>query len=127
MKMLGDTRAHSRFTKNTNYPHRGEVYMADLSPVVGSEQGGVRAVVVLQNDTGNRYSPTTIVAPMTTRWRPPLQTHVKTIVNNRVNTVLTEQIRTIAKERLMYQIGVIDPETMDQVNHAMAVSLGLPN
>lgn len=127
MKMLGDTRVHTRFTKNNNYPRRGAVYMADLSPVIGSEQGGVRAVVVLQNNIGNRYSPTTIVAAMSTQDRPPMQTHVTTTVNNRKNTVLTEQIRTIAKERLMYQIGVIDSETVEQVNHAMAISLGLPN
>lgn len=127
MKMLKESRARSRFQRLTNFPHRGEVYMADLSPVIGSEQGGVRAVVVLQNDIGNCFSTTTIVAAMTTRERPPLPTHVKTVVNDRVNTILTEQVRTIAKERLMYKIGVIDPETMEQVSRAMLVSLGLPN
>lgn len=109
---------------------RGELYFADLNPVVGSEQGGKRPVVVLQNDIGNQYSPTTIVAAITSRLKKAkLPTHVEiradtfNLVKNSV--VLMEQLRTIDKRRLGERIGCFDKETMERIDEALAVSLGL--
>ena len=100
--------------------YRGEVYYAELSPVIGSEQGGIRPVLILQNNTGNRHSPTTIIAPTTSvQKKSSLPTHES------VSVVLLEQIRTIDKERLSDCLGRISVQDMQRVEAAMAVSLGM--
>jgi mRNA interferase MazF len=109
---------------------RGDIYRADLSPIVGSEQGGVRPVLVIQNDIGNMHSPTVIVAAITRRNKPCLPTHIRlaglqTLERNSVT--LLEQIRTIDKSRLTEYIGSIGEETMKAVDAALAVSVGLRN
>ena len=109
---------------------RGDVYFADLSPVQGSEQGGTRPVLVLQNDLGNRYSPTTIVAAVTSRVRKPqLPTHVLLpsirFGLDRDSLILLEQIRTIDKQRLKQKVCKLDLEYMEKVEEALEVSLGL--
>ncbi|MED0680961.1 type II toxin-antitoxin system endoribonuclease NdoA [Aneurinibacillus thermoaerophilus] len=109
---------------------RGDVYFADLSPVVGSEQGGVRPVLVIQNDIGNRFSPTVIVAAITAQiQKAKLPTHVeidaKTYAFERDSVILLEQIRTIDKQRLTDKITHLDEEMMERVNEALQISLGL--
>lgn len=109
---------------------RGEIYYADLSPVIGSEQGGVRPVLILQNDVGNHYSPTVIVAAITTQvQKNNLPTHV---LLNKSETplahdsmILLEQVRTIDKQRLQDRITQVKPSRMKQVDRALKVSLGL--
>ena len=110
--------------------HRGEVFYADLSPVVGSEQGGIRPVLVIQNNVGNRHSPTIICAAITSRMnKAKLPTHVEIdagkyqIVKNSV--VLLEQVRTIDRARLKEYIGRLNAATMQYVDKAIAVSFGL--
>ena len=109
---------------------RGDIYYADLRPVVGSEQGGVRPVLVIQNDTGNRHSPTVIVAAITSRMnKAKLPTHVELttrqcqIVKNSV--ILLEQLRTIDKQRLKDKICHLDAEALERVDEALRVSLEL--
>lgn len=109
---------------------RGEIYYADLSPVVGSEQGGVRPVVILQNDVGNHYSPTVIVAAITTQvQKNNLPTHVllasdeTSLAHN--SMILLEQVRTIDKQRLQDRIAQLRAPRMRQVDRALKVSLGL--
>lgn len=107
---------------------RGDVYYADLSPVVGSEQGGVRPVVVVQNDKGNRYSKTIIVAPVSKKMsKPPIPTHVIFSVESLsyVSMILCEQLRTIDKKRLGQWICTLDEITIERVDHAIRVSLSL--
>ncbi|OEG00252.1 PemK family transcriptional regulator [Vulcanibacillus modesticaldus] len=109
---------------------RGDVFFADLSPVVGSEQGGVRPVLIIQNDIGNRYSPTVIVAAITAQiQKAKLPTHVeidaKTYGFERDSVILLEQIRTIDKQRLTDKITYLDDVMMQKVNEAMQISLGL--
>jgi len=109
---------------------RGDVFYADLSPVVGSEQGGVRPVLVIQNDIGNRFSPTVIVAAITAQiQKAKLPTHVELSAKEhgieRDSVVLTEQIRTIDKQRLTDKITHLDDETMKKVNESLQISLGL--
>lgn len=107
---------------------RGEIYYADLSPVVGSEQGGIRPVLILQNDMGNKHSPTTIVAAITSRkTKAVLPTHVSITADclKTQSTVLLEQIRTIDKTRLDEYIGKIDKDTMSAVDKAIIVSFGI--
>ena len=109
---------------------RGDVYFADLSPVVGSEQGGVRPVLVIQNDIGNRFSPTVIVAAITAQiQKAKLPTHVEIDVKRygfeRDSVILLEQIRTIDKQRLTDKITHLDDEMMEKVDEALQVSLGL--
>ena len=107
---------------------RGEVYYADLSPVRGSEQGGVRPVLILQNDTGNKHSPTTLVAAITSRkTKAALPTHVPFTADfmKAESIVLLEQIRTIDKTRLDGYIGKIDKKTMGAVDKAIVVSFGI--
>ena len=108
---------------------RGELYYADLSPVVGSEQGGVRPVLVVQNDIGNKYSPTVIAAAVTSKInKAKLPTHIELnaveygLVKDSV--VLLEQIRTIDKRRLKERIGELPDSTMNMVNDALLISLG---
>ena len=112
---------------------RGDMFYADLSPVVGSEQGGIRPVLIIQNDTGNKYSPTVIAAAITSQTgKNRLPTHIEInsdelgLKSNSI--VLTEQIRTIDKSRLKEKIGHIDDEKiMNKVNNALGVSFGLEN
>jgi mRNA interferase MazF len=109
---------------------RGDVYFADLSPVVGSEQGGVRPVLVIQNDIGNRFSPTVIIAAITAQiQKAKLPTHVEIDAKRygfeRDSVILLEQIRTIDKQRLTDKITHLDDEMMEKVDEALQVSLGL--
>lgn len=109
---------------------RGEIYFAQLNPVIGSEQGGVRPVVVVQNDIGNQYSPTTIILAITSQInKAKLPTHVeikaKTYGLERDSVILGEQIRTIDKTRLKQRIATLNEETMNKVDQAMLISLGL--
>ncbi|MBE6652457.1 MAG: type II toxin-antitoxin system PemK/MazF family toxin [Ruminococcaceae bacterium] len=109
---------------------RGDIFYADLSPVVGSEQGGLRPVLIIQNDVGNRYSPTVIAAAITSRMgKTKLPTHID-IYADRVglskdSVILLEQIRTLDKRRLREKMGHLDDEVMEEVNNAIAVSFGL--
>jgi len=109
---------------------RGDVFFADLSPVVGSEQGGVRPVLVIQNDIGNRFSPTVIVAAITAQiQKAKLPTHVEIEAKKhgleKDSVVLLEQIRTIDKQRLTDKITHLDEELMRRVDEALQISLGL--
>lgn len=109
---------------------RGDIYYADLSPVVGSEQGGVRPVLIVQNDVGNRYSPTVIAAAITSqREKSKLPTHIEIDSQNcglsKDSVVLLEQIRTIDKKRLKEKMGRLDDGSMGQINHALSISFGL--
>ena len=109
---------------------RGDVYFADLSPVVGSEQGGVRPVLVIQNDIGNRFSPTVIVAAITAQiQKAKLPTHVEIDAERygfeRDSVILLEQVRTIDKSRLTDKITHLDEHLMDKVDEALEVSFGL--
>lgn len=109
---------------------RGDVYYADLSPVVGSEQGGLRPVVILQNDVGNQHSPTVIAAAITRQLhKANLPTHVQLEQNSaglrQGSIILLEQLRTIDKGRLQNRIGMLDSTVMNQLDHALAISIGL--
>ena len=104
---------------------RGEIYDAYLNPVIGNEQGGLRPVLIVQNNTGNRHSMTTIIAPMTTRTKTNLPTHVKVLVGEVENTVLLEQVRAISGIRLIAHRGSLSEEDMAKVDKALAISLGL--
>ena len=110
---------------------RGDIYYADLSPVVGSEQGGLRPVLIIQNDIGNRYSPTVIAAAITSRMgKNKLPTHIEVYTTTgaglpRDSVILLEQIRTLDKRRLRERIGHLDEEAMARVNNAISVSFGL--
>lgn len=109
---------------------RGELYYADLSPVIGSEQGGMRPVLVVQNDIGNRYSPTIIVAAVTSQIRKAkLPTHIELEPDSfglpRASVVLTEQVRTIDKRRLRQRIGSLPDDLMRKVDQALQLSLGV--
>ena len=106
------------------------MFYADLSPVVGSEQGGVRPVLIIQNDVGNKYSPTVIAAAITSQTsKNKLPTHINIPSQEyglmKDSVVLTEQIRTIDKSRLKEKIGQIDPQTMTLVDDALGISFGL--
>ena len=108
---------------------RGELYYADLSPVVGSEQGGVRPVLIVQNDVGNKYSPTVIVAAVTSQInKAKLPTHIELSAIDyglsKDSVVLLEQIRTLDKKRLKERIGELPLSTMERVNTALLISLG---
>lgn len=108
---------------------RGDIYYADLSPVVGSEQGGMRPVLIVQNDVGNKFSPTVIAAAITSQVnKTKLPTHIEISPGcglSRESVILLEQVRTIDKARLKEKMGHIDEATMDQVNRAISVSFGL--
>ncbi len=107
---------------------RGELYYANLDPVIGSEQGGERPVVILQNNKGNHYSPTVIVAPLTTKTgKPILPTHVEVNTEGLRNTsiILLEQIRTIDKKRIKSYIGAVSDDKMKQIGNAILKSMGL--
>ena len=130
------TRTHPHTMQQTLYAERdpgmimrGDLFSACLDPVVGSEQGGIRPVLVVQNDVGNRYSPTVIVLAITGQVnKTKLPTHVPVAAGNtglaKDSVVLAEQIRTLDKRRLREKIGSLRPEVMEQVSEAMRVSLG---
>lgn len=110
---------------------RGDIFYADLSPVVGSEQGGVRPVLIVQNDTGNRHSPTVIAAAITSQTgKARLPTHISLAAMScglpKDSVVLLEQIRTLDKRRLKDRMGELDEPSMTRVDHALQVSFGLP-
>ncbi len=114
---------------------RGDIYYADLSPVVGSEQGGIRPVLIIQNDVGNRYSPTVIAAAITSKTdKNRLPTHISVQASvgeagsglSRDSVILLEQIRTLDKRRLREKMGHLAPDVMHKVDRALGVSFGLP-
>ena len=109
---------------------RGDIFYADLSPVVGSEQGGMRPVLIVQNDTGNKHSPTVIAAAITSQTgKAKLPTHIalsgQSVGLSRDSVILLEQIRTLDKSRLREKMGKLDGDTMHKVDSAIAVSFGL--
>ena len=109
---------------------RGDIYYADLSPVIGSEQGGLRPVLIVQNDLGNKYSPTVIAAAITSRMgKTKLPTHIDLAGQDvglaKDSVILLEQIRTLDKTRLREKMGHLDDVTMQSVNGAISVSFGL--
>lgn len=109
---------------------RGDIYYADLSPVVGSEQGGMRPVLIIQNDVGNRYSPTVIAAAITSRMdKTRLPTHIDVYADKvglaKDSVILLEQVRTLDKRRLGEKMGHLDDAMMNEVNNAISISFGL--
>lgn len=109
---------------------RGEIFYADLNPVVGSEQGGVRPVLIVQNDVGNKYSPTVIIAAITSQIdKAKLPTHIeltkKVYGLEKDSVILLEQLRTIDKKRLKEKVAFLGNQTMEKVNKALKISLGL--
>ena len=109
---------------------RGDVYLADLSPVVGSEQGGLRPVLIIQNDVGNKYSPTIIVGAITSQIsKSKLPTHIEIKANefglSKASVLLLEQVRTIDKRRLRQKLGRFSKSAMSKVDDALMISLGL--
>ena len=112
------------------YVKRGDIFYADLSPVIGSEQGGVRPVLIVQNDVGNKFSPTVIAAAITSRQdKASLPTHIEVDAKDcglaKDSVVLLEQVRTIDKKRLREKMGTLDNGDMGKVNEALTVSFGL--
>lgn len=115
---------------NRTMVKRGEIYYADLSPVIGSEQGGIRPVLIVQNDIGNKYSPTVIIAAITSQiHKGKLPTHVEISASEyglpKDSVILLEQIRTIDKKRLREKIGFLSPEAMKKVDEGLQISFGL--
>ena len=109
---------------------RGDIYYADLSPVIGSEQGGVRPVLIVQNDVGNKYSPTVIAAAITSQInKAKMPTHIEIGAEhyglNKDSVILLEQIRTIDKQRLREKIGRLSDDLMNGVDRAIGISFGL--
>ena len=109
---------------------RGDIYYADLSPVVGSEQGGIRPVLIVQNDVGNKYSPTVIAAAITSKkFKTQLPTHISVHADEcglaKDSIVLLEQVRTLDKQRLKERMGELDVSSMTRVDNALSVSFGL--
>ena len=114
------------------YIKRGEIYYADLSPVIGSEQGGMRPVLIVQNDVGNKHSPTVIAAAITSqKEKSKLPTHIALTSQDcglaKDSVVLLEQVRTFDKKRLKERMGELDRTSMNQVDNALSVSFGLNN
>lgn len=109
---------------------RGDIYYADLSPVIGSEQGGLRPVLIVQNDVGNRYSPTVIAAAITSKMgKTKLPTHIDIFADQvglaKDSIILLEQVRTLDKKRLKERMGHLDDTVMREVNNAISISFGL--
>lgn len=109
---------------------RGDIYYADLSPVVGSEQGGIRPVLIVQNNVGNRFSPTVIAAAITSQQsKANLPTHIRLHADSsglaKDSVVLLEQVRTIDKKRLKEKMGTVDENSMNEINNAISISFGL--
>lgn len=110
--------------------HRGDIFYADLSPVIGSEQGGLRPVLIIQNDVGNKYSPTVIAAAITSRLgKTKLPTHIDIYADQvglvKDSVILLEQVRTLDKRRLKEKMGHLEGEIMQKVNDAISISFGL--
>ena len=125
----GHTMQQTLYAERDPMINRGDLYSACLDPVVGSEQGGIRPVLVIQNDVGNRYSPTVIVLAVTGQvYKARLPTHVPVLAGEnglqKDSVILAEQIRTMDKRRLRERIGSIGPEIMEQVSQALRISLG---
>ena len=121
-----------RRSVNTLTVRRGDIYYADLSPVVGSEQGGVRPVLIVQNDVGNKYSPTVIAAAITSQTgKTRLPTHIRLNADKcglaKDSVVLLEQVRTLDKKRLKEKMGCLDLNSMQKINEALSISFGLEN
>lgn len=108
---------------------RGEIYYADLSPVIGSEQAGVRPVLIVQNDVGNKFSPTIIAIAITSKQKVKLPTHIDIEGTkyglDKDSVILAEQIRTLDKKRLREKVGKVDDETMEKVKKAIEISFGI--
>lgn len=132
-KHAGRRQMRNEYTECDNMTvKRGEIYYADLSPVVGSEQGGVRPVLIVQNDVGNRHSPTVIAAAITSqKEKSRLPTHIEINSHScglsKDSVVLLEQIRTIDKRRLKERMGRLDEGSMGQIDQALSISFGLNN
>ena len=133
MDLSGSAQAYPRSVKHMTEStvKRGDIFYADLSPVVGSEQGGTRPVLIVQNDTGNRHSPTVIAAAITSQTgKARLPTHINiaggSVGLSKDSIILLEQIRTIDKRRLREHMGHLDEHQMAMVDDAIAVSFGLP-
>ncbi len=105
--------------------NRGDVYLCNFGNPYGGEQGYIRPAVVLQNDSGNTFSPTTIVVPCTTRKKKKLPVHCEIFIFGRLNTVLAEQVRTVDKTRLLKYLGNVSPYAMEEINEIIKISLGL--
>lgn len=124
-------RTQTKITPPFQIVHRGDIFYADLSGNSGSEQGGIRPVIIVQNDIGNKYSPTVIVAAITGQLgKSRLPTHIELDASNcglaRDSVVLLEQVRTLDKKRLKdYKGRIIDNDTMDNINKAILISFGL--
>lgn len=126
---LGHTMQQTLYAERDPMINRGDLYSACLDPVVGSEQGGIRPVLVIQNDVGNRHSPTVIVLAITGQInKARLPTHVPVLADGnglmKDSVILAEQIRTLDKRRLRERIGAIAPEVMEKVSEALKISLG---
>jgi mRNA interferase MazF len=108
---------------------RGEIYYADLSPVIGSEQAGIRPVLIVQNDIGNKFSPTIIAIAITSRQKVKLPTHIEIEGSkyglDKDSVILAEQIRTLDKKRLREKVGKLDEKTMEKVKRAIEISFGI--
>lgn len=108
---------------------RGDIYYADLSPVVGSEQSGIRPVLIIQNDIGNKFSPTIIAIAITSRQKAKLPTHIEIEGTkyglDKDSVILAEQIRTLDKARLKSKVGTLDKDTMEKVKKALEISFGM--
>ena len=108
---------------------RGDIFYADLSPVVGSEQSGIRPILIIQNDVGNKYSPTVIGVPITSKIKVNMPTHIEIMGSKygleKKSVILAEQIRTLDKSRLKEKVGNIDKKTMEKVKKAIEISCGL--
>ncbi len=108
---------------------RGEIYYADLSPVIGSEQAGIRPILVVQNDVGNKFSPTIIGIAITSRQKVKLPTHIEIEGTkyglDKDSVILAEQIRTLDKKRLREKVGMLDNDTMEKVKRAIEISFGI--
>lgn len=111
---------------------RGDIFYADLSPVVGSEQGGVRPVLIVQNNIGNKFSPTVIAAAITSqKTKANLPTHINLMADtsglSKDSVVLLEQVRTLDKKRLKEKMGYVNSVSMDKIDEALSISFGLNN
>lgn len=129
-RRIGSHKFERNRSVNNLMIRRGDIYFADLRPVVGSEQGGVRPVLIIQNDMGNRHSPTVICAAITSKMnKAKLPTHIALDMNRydlmKDSVILLEQIRTIDKSRLREKVCHLDEEILEQINQALCVSLAL--
>ena len=108
---------------------RGDIYYADLGPVIGSEQAGIRPILIIQNDVGNKFSPTIIGIPITSRVKTKMPTHIEIKSNKfgleKDSIILTEQIRTLDKSRIKEKVGSLDKKTLDKVKRAIEIGCGL--